>query len=160
MFLPFLALCPLSVAVGTALAGGPPHRSVREGLPHTALTSGSCDGQPLVGIRMQYPRGREPVANQPCHVLPTSATKFLTAPPQNAKPDAAHLTRPRTKCLCYKGWVCENHPNQPWGHSGCEAAGDLCTNPQCDKDLDSIFLSARVQPGRRKPPVRKTSLNA
>src|SRR5262249_45147506 len=40
-----------SVAVGTALASGPPHGSVREGLPHTALTSGSCDGQPLVGIR-------------------------------------------------------------------------------------------------------------
>jgi len=29
-----------SVAVGTALAGGPPHRSVREALPHTAITSG------------------------------------------------------------------------------------------------------------------------
>src|SRR5215472_3986144 len=41
-----------TVAVGTALASGPPHGSVREGLPHTALTSGSCDGQPLVGIRM------------------------------------------------------------------------------------------------------------
>ena len=47
-----------SVAVGTALASGPPHRSVREGLPHTALTSGSCDGLPLVGIRMQYNRLR------------------------------------------------------------------------------------------------------
>jgi hypothetical protein len=34
----------LSVAVGTALASGPPHR-----LPHTALTSGSCNDQPLVG---------------------------------------------------------------------------------------------------------------
>src|SRR5262249_18782919 len=29
-----------AVAVGTALAGGPPHRSVRAALPHTALTSG------------------------------------------------------------------------------------------------------------------------
>src|SRR5262245_49785380 len=38
---------PQSVAVGTALASGPPHRSVREELPHTALTSGLCDGQPL-----------------------------------------------------------------------------------------------------------------
>ena len=46
--------CDSSVAVGTALTSGPPHRSVREGLPHTAPTSGSCDGQPLVGIRMQY----------------------------------------------------------------------------------------------------------
>src|SRR5262249_60081864 len=29
-----------------------PHRSVREGLPHTALTSGSSDGPPLVGIQI------------------------------------------------------------------------------------------------------------
>src|SRR5262249_43955696 len=36
-----------SVAVGTALTSGPPHGSVREGLPHTALTSGSYDGQPF-----------------------------------------------------------------------------------------------------------------
>ena len=79
------------VAVGTALASGPPHGSVREALPHTALTSGSSDGQTLVGIRMQDSRGREPVANQPRHVLPTSATKFLTAPSQHAKPEAAHL---------------------------------------------------------------------
>src|SRR5262249_6020144 len=52
MFFPALSLdtprSPLfSVAVGTALASGPPHRSVREELPHTALTSGLCDGQPL-----------------------------------------------------------------------------------------------------------------
>src|SRR5215467_77521 len=81
----------ISVAVGTALASGPPHGSVREEFPHTALTSGLCDGQSLVGIRMQNARGREPVANQPCHVLPTPAAKLLTAPSQNAKPDAAHL---------------------------------------------------------------------
>src|SRR5262249_47509583 len=36
-----------SVAVGTALASGLPHRSVREEFPPTALTSGSSDGQPL-----------------------------------------------------------------------------------------------------------------
>ena len=29
------------VAVGTALAGGPPHRSQRAGLPHWAPTSGA-----------------------------------------------------------------------------------------------------------------------
>src|ERR1700747_2976323 len=51
MFLWPSALTPL-VAVGTALTSGPPHGSVREGLPHTALTSGSCDGQPFVGIRL------------------------------------------------------------------------------------------------------------
>src|SRR5215468_6024589 len=37
--------CAFSVAVGTALASGPPHGSVREELPHTALTSGSSDGR-------------------------------------------------------------------------------------------------------------------
>ena len=31
---------PVSVAVGTALSGGPPHRSGRAELPHPALTSG------------------------------------------------------------------------------------------------------------------------
>src|SRR4029453_4660716 len=31
--------CASLVAVGIALTSGPPHRSVREGLPHTALTS-------------------------------------------------------------------------------------------------------------------------
>jgi hypothetical protein len=56
----------------------------------------------------------------------------------------------------------KDHPNKPWGHKGCEAAGKLCKNPQCDKDEDSIFLTVqrRVQPGRRKPAVRKTSLSA
>jgi hypothetical protein len=43
-----------------------------------------------------------------------------------------------------------------------ELLGELCRNPRCDKDPDSIFLSidCEVQPARRKPPVRKTSLNA
>src|SRR5262245_42243301 len=47
LFMRYSSPAALLVAVGTALASGPPHRSVREGLPHTALTSGSCDGQPL-----------------------------------------------------------------------------------------------------------------
>ena len=38
------------IAVGTALAGGPPHRSVRAELPHTAPTSGH-ERQASVGMR-------------------------------------------------------------------------------------------------------------
>src|SRR5262245_41270446 len=54
--------CAFSVAVGTALASGPPRGSVREGLPHTALTSGLCDGQPLfAACRMRH---------KPCDSLP------------------------------------------------------------------------------------------
>src|SRR5262249_25072900 len=30
----------------------PPHRSVREELPHTALTSGLCDGQPFLRTQL------------------------------------------------------------------------------------------------------------
>ena len=48
-------------------------------------------------------------------------------------------TKNPTKCPCLKGWVCEDHPNQPWNHRGCGAAGELCKNPQCDKDPDSVF---------------------
>ena len=61
-----------SVAVGTALTSGPPHRSVREELPHTALTSGSCDGQPLVGIRLVV-RATPPVSRIPGSVSGASA---------------------------------------------------------------------------------------
>jgi S1-C subfamily serine protease len=46
------------------------------------------------------------------------------------------------------------------GHEGCGAASEVGLIPQCDKDPDSMFLSVHceVQPGRRKPPVRKTQL--
>jgi hypothetical protein len=54
---------------------------------------------------------------------------------------------------CYWGWVCEDHPNQPWGHRGCGAAGELCKNPRCDKDPDSVFVLG--QPGRRKRQLEK-----
>src|SRR5262249_41565132 len=116
----------IRVAVGTALASCPPHGSVREELPHTALTSGSPDGQPLVGIRMQNARGRKPIANQPCHVLPTSATKFLTAPSQNAKPEAAHLVAEPAQTKAVSGYRVivdppPNHRPQPRTHFGHRA---------------------------------------
>ncbi len=34
----FCGVCFVVIAVGTAIAGCPPHRSVREELPHTAPT--------------------------------------------------------------------------------------------------------------------------
>src|SRR5438105_13811817 len=75
---------------------------------------------------MQYPRGREPVANKPCHVLPTSATKFLTAPSQNAKPDAAHLVAEpaQTRAVSRYRMIVEpppNHRPQPRAHFGHRA---------------------------------------
>ncbi len=60
-----------------------------------------------------------------------------------------------------EGWVCEVHPDKPFNHEGCGGAGGICTNPNCDKDPDSVFayIHCRVV-GRRKPPVRNTLLNA
>jgi hypothetical protein len=37
-----------------------------------------------------------------------------------------------------------------------KAAGDLCKNPQYNKDPDSVFVLG--QPGKREPPVRKSEL--
>src|SRR5262245_58553818 len=60
-----------SVAVGTALASGPPHGSVREEFPHTALTSGA-DDQPLLGTQLVV-RATTPVTRFPGSVSGTSA---------------------------------------------------------------------------------------
>src|SRR5262249_32543336 len=65
-----LGTCLFLVAVGTALASGPPHGSVPEGLPPTALTPGSCDSQPLVGIRMLSLLAACRTRHKPCDSLP------------------------------------------------------------------------------------------
>jgi hypothetical protein len=51
------------------------------------------------------------------------------------------MAKMELECACNNGWVCEDHPDQPWGHNGWGAAGELCKNPQCDKDTDSIVES-------------------
>ena len=47
-------VCPkattMTIAVGTAIAGRPPHRSVRAELPHTALPLGG-DGRDVFGAQ-------------------------------------------------------------------------------------------------------------
>jgi hypothetical protein len=96
--------------------------------------------------------------------FPLLSARGSTAHLLNSMYDKDEKSRAKkpTKCSCLNGWVCEDHPNQPWGHRGCQAAGELCTNPQCNKDPDSIFLSVdcQLQPGRTKPPVRKTMLSS
>jgi hypothetical protein len=53
----------------------------------------------------------------------------------------------------------EHLPDKPVNHDGCGGAGGTCTNPDCDKDPESVFsdIHCRVV-GKRKPPVRKTEL--
>jgi hypothetical protein len=46
------------------------------------------------------------------------------------------------------------------GHKGSGATGELCKNPKCNKDPDSIFLFAhcKVQPGRKKTANKKSCI--
>jgi hypothetical protein len=34
-------------------------------------------------------------------------------------------------CHCLQGFVCEEHPDQPEGHDGCDWPGTQCRNPEC-----------------------------
>jgi len=60
---------PALIAVGTALAGRPPHRSERAALPHSALALGS-DVEPLLGPGMQDARPRYPALGKRVHAHP------------------------------------------------------------------------------------------
>jgi len=57
------AVVVATVAVGTALSGRPPHRSVREELPHTAPISG-CDSKAFCRIGVHYSDRWNPPADQ------------------------------------------------------------------------------------------------
>jgi hypothetical protein len=55
-------------------------------------------------------------------------------------------------CHCDRGWVCEDHPDRPKGHDGCDGAGSQCPNPQCPwwadnppraRQLDRTLASTR-----------------
>ena len=80
------------IAVGTALAGGPPHRSERAELPHSAPTSGSSDKAQL-RVRMQDLGRREPSGCEPVHSRPVDPSPLAPAP-QRLVPVASHL-RPK-----------------------------------------------------------------
>ena len=32
---------------------------------------------------------------------------------------------------CDEGWLCEEHPDQPYGHEGCEGTAMQCDAPGC-----------------------------
>ena len=65
------------VAVGTALAGGPPHRSEREELPHSALIL-DLNGHALIWIGMFHAGSGKPSLHVSFHSRPGDAP-FLTA---------------------------------------------------------------------------------
>ena len=76
------------VAVGTALTGGPPRRSVRAELPHTAPALGP-DVQALGRIGMQDPGWGKPGVGIRCHPGPgPSASSHVATTSKSAVPHA------------------------------------------------------------------------
>jgi hypothetical protein len=104
------------VAVGTALAGGPPHRSQRAELPHWAPASGSgCEAHVRVG--MHRPDFRKPSSCVPVHPFPVDPSA-LASPPQRPMPVPSHLipeSRYRIRVARYGvvGHVPLQHLSQP-----------------------------------------------
>jgi hypothetical protein len=68
-----------TVAIGTALAGGPPLRSQRAGLPHWAPASGS-GGEAHIWERVFHAGGWEPSVRQVVHPRPVEPGTLAMAP--------------------------------------------------------------------------------
>jgi len=34
-------------------------------------------------------------------------------------------------CHCADGWICEEHPDQPWPHGNCTGPEAPCAAPDC-----------------------------
>jgi hypothetical protein len=81
-------------------------------------------------------------AKASCLFLPSPFVQFnmLAAKRKNKEP----------KCWCFYGWVCEDHPDKPWGHKGCGAAADLCKNPQCVKIRTPFFYPSIARCSQEK----------
>ena len=78
-----------AVAVGTALSGGPPHRSQRAELPHWAPALG-CDAQTLLRIEVRDLRSGQPFLGKLRHSFPSESIA-LTATPKRPEPHTGHL---------------------------------------------------------------------
>jgi hypothetical protein len=79
------------IAVGTALAGGPPRRSQRALLTHWAPASGAND-EAFVGVGVQDAGWRESPRRETVHPVPVQVAP-LAAALQSRAPVPGHLPR-------------------------------------------------------------------
>src|SRR6266545_4679196 len=104
------------IAVGTALAGGPPHRSQRAELPHWAPVSGT-NVEARLGIGVQDTDGREPSGDEAVHPLPAEAVALAAAPersePVPADLDAEGVDGPSVAGHGVVGEMSSHHACQP-----------------------------------------------
>ncbi len=111
----------MTVAVGTALAGGPPHRSQRAGLPHWAPASGSGSEAHFREGVLQV-GGWEPSLSEAAHALPVQAVA-LAAAPERLEPVPDHpfpesLDRSAVAWDSVIGEMSSQHACQPTGLLG------------------------------------------
>jgi hypothetical protein len=85
------ALMWIAVAVGTAIAGRPPHRSVRAHLRIRLLPRMMASVEAFIGIGMQNSGFRNPPVQQWGKTFP-SHLRALTATNQDAPPRPAYTT--------------------------------------------------------------------
>ena len=69
---------------------------------------------------------------------------FLASPFVKFNMLASKRKNKEPKCWCFYGWICEDHPDKPWGHKECGAAADLCKNPQCVKIRTPFFYQSTL----------------
>jgi hypothetical protein len=50
-----------------------------------------------------------------------------------------HRLKKATKCACLKGWICEDHPNKPWGIKVAELPGNCARIRSATKILTLFF---------------------
>jgi hypothetical protein len=63
------------------------------------------------------------------------------------------------ECFCNSGWVCEDHPGQPWNHEGCGGAGDLARILSARK-IQILFSNpsiVRFSPARESRQLEKVA---
>jgi hypothetical protein len=82
-----------AIAVGTALADGPPHRSQRAGLPHWAPAS-DANVEARFWIGMQDAGRGQPPGEEAFHTLPFKPVT-LTAAPKRMQPQPPDLAAER-----------------------------------------------------------------
>src|SRR6266852_714214 len=143
------------IAVGTALAGGPPRRSQRAELPHWAPASGT-NAKAHVREGMRHAGGRQPPIRQAVHALPVQAGA-LAAAPQRLVPVPCHLGAERRHRLAVAGHgvvsaVPSHHAAQPppllrdrLMHALPQLVLDLCQlRPHPFRDRDTPHPEAPV----------------
>jgi hypothetical protein len=56
----------------------------------------------------------------------------------------------KAKCWCFYGWVCEEHPDKPWRHGRCEAAGIFAKTHNAKKFQILFFYPSIAEYARQE----------